>query len=188
MIQLEPLIDICRKHRYSYNVRGDDPLFVLVGDHHRVEDLPGQEAIIEAVRPKLILHEAADAEYLGRAPQTRTVLGWEQKYSVPVKLFDMPDAERFRNGLSGAARGDYHIASEMAMPVRDAATFRLLRENVENKNLPFIAVAGTGHLAPYSHLQQFLDGAQLSYISIMQDPADLVGSMLRHFGSFFSRP
>lgn len=89
-MDLDRLVEICKRQGYGYRISGEEQRLVLVGEVHKNDFLDAQEQIIEAVSPIIVLHEGADPE-LSYREETQRILGWRKRYGIPIELCDIPN-------------------------------------------------------------------------------------------------
>ncbi len=194
-MEIERLIAICKSYHYGYRIVGENPQILLVGEGHNVAYRKVQEEIIQIIKPKIILHEGADAD-LSRKEDLDMILGWETKYQTKVELCDIPNSNPEQHALSKQAlkekignilsefgfAGKYELYLSMINPLREAVMTSKILSHYENQNLPILSIVGTKHVLPES-LVHFLESKKLSYMTIAQQPEALQNQVF--YGTFF---
>jgi len=195
-MEVDRLVEICKEHGYGYRLNGENPQLVLVGEAHGNDCLDAQEQIIEAVSPRLILHEGADPE-LDYREETERIFEWREKYGIPVELCDIPNKNSTNPRASKEAlersvgrvlddfgfSGDYKACLDMTNSLREMYMARTIGNQVDQGNLPLVAVVGAGHAMPRSKIHYNLKSNGVGYVTIIQQSEVL--QVLREDATFF---
>ena len=195
MINVAAVQNLCNTLGYPYHIKGTAPEVLLVGEYHHVTALPGQERLIKLIKPRVVLHEAADEAMLEREATSRILAVWPQKFGVEVLLGDMlPQHRRWAElvliktlelaGVSLTIKSQYAIETALDL-IREAVVGRQIAALVSARKTPAMVVMGERHVMPGSALYPYLNKTP-GYFTLLQRPNAV--EVLRADAAFFSRP
>lgn len=176
----ERIISFCKEHGYGYNIFGDNPQTVLIGERHdQQEQLAAQEELIHIIKPKVVLHELYDPTIFRKLPHAKTInesysryeaqtyKKWEEKYGFTLYAGDIKHREEYSlddwveevlrsleewpEALSTTLYGLYY-ARYLAEPIMA----QKILDKIEEGNFPILAVYGAFHLRHDSVIHKIL--------------------------------
>ena len=188
-MNLDEVIDYCKEHNLPYLIEGDNPQVLIYGEitpdgKHRRQDYIHEEALIDIIKPKKILHEGAYDNSLYKN-SIKHILDWREKYGIPVELCDIPQdmsfkseknlmdklgffVDKFRKEApSDFAHLEYETLIRMMSPLREMEMASIIVNNVESYQPLFVGLGG-GHILPTALLHKYLTLSDVSYVAVLQ--------------------
>ncbi len=179
-MDINKLISFCQEKGYGWNVFGDDPQTILIGEYHGQKDhLAAQEELITLIKPKVVLHEFWDPTTFPKLPHAETIgesysryevqtyKKWEAEYGFSLHAGDikhreqcslddwvegvLQSLEEWPEELSTTLYGIYY-SRYLAEPIMAQ---RLL-EKIGEGNFPILAVYGAFHVRQDSVIHKML--------------------------------
>lgn len=207
-ILTERISEYCGKYQYPYHLDvfdAQDPLVVLIGENHRLEDLPPQEELIGIVQPKIIFHEVFQKydkkvsynNHRDEIPYDRRhmkrISAWRHLFGVPVRRLDVPKAMRREIDKRALAllqivklTRDSQVYNDLTVPIRETYMIQLIADALQREQTPVFGVAGDGHLNPLAKPGNYLAKLEIPHAIISQSPE--VKDYLDHACGYYVLP
>jgi len=185
---------LSKKEKVGFHQEGRNPKLILIGEEHTEKYLDFQEKIIEIVRPKAILHEAAQKEFLkiifplnpGHNNCVKRIFNWQDKYKIPILSLDIPYKNKRKKDVDDLRESILKIKKEFGIKEKSRSDTRIsnaIREEIMVKNIikylkkfgnPLVVIVGCGHTPPYSVMVKNI-AEKIDFISLMQSKVMLKG-------------